>query len=89
MSLDKETLKKIREKHQTHERDTGSPQAQVAVISARLAGLQGHFATHVKDHASRHGLMKLVGQRRRLLNYLLKKNPSAYKKLIADLEIRK
>lgn len=89
MSLDKEARRKIREKHQTHERDTGSPQAQIAVISARLISLNDHFTKHVKDHASRYGLMKLVGKRRRLLNYLQNQNPSAYKKLIVDLDIRK
>ena len=89
MSFDKEERKKIREKFKIHEKDTGSPQAQIAVISARLTALNGHFTNHVKDHSSRHGLMKLVGQRRRLLNYLHRKNPVAYKKLIAELDIRK
>ena len=89
MSLDKEGRQSVRKKHQLHDRDSGSPQAQVAVISARLASLNSHFNVHVKDHASRHGLMKLVGQRRKLLNYLQRVDLASYKKLIADLDIRK
>ena len=73
----------------THERDSGSPQAQIALITARLNYLNEHFKTNTKDHHSRTGLMKMVGQRRRLLNYLHRKNPEAYKALIGELGLRK
>jgi small subunit ribosomal protein S15 len=76
-------------KHGNHAKDSGSPQAQVALLTARLNYLNEHFKTHPKDHHSRTGLMKLVGTRRRLLDYLHRTNADAYKKLIADLGIRK
>lgn len=76
-------------KHGTHAGDTGSPQAQIALLTARLNYLNEHFKNHPKDHHSRTGLMKLVGARRRLLDYLHRNNSEAYKKLIADLGIRK
>jgi small subunit ribosomal protein S15 len=69
--------------------DSGSTEVQIALMTARLNQLTGHFKTHTKDHHSRRGLFKLVGRRRRLLNYLHRKNPDAYQKLIQDLEIRK
>lgn len=89
MALTNEMLKKIQSKYRTHEKDTGSPQVQVAVLSARLDYLNEHFKTHEKDYHSRRGLMKMVGQRRRLLNYLHRQDPTSYKKLIDDLKIRK
>lgn len=89
MALTQESQKEIQAKFRTHEKDTGSPQVQVAVLSARLDYLNEHFKTHEKDYHSRRGLMKMVGQRRRLLNYLHKKDPESYKKLIDDLKIRK
>lgn len=73
----------------THEKDTGSPEVQVALISARISHLTEHFKTHKKDHHSRRGLLKLVGQRRRLLDYLKKSDSARYKKLIEALGIRK
>lgn len=79
----------IKSKFRTHEKDTGSPQIQVAFLSARLDYLNDHFKTHEKDYHSRRGLMKMVGKRRRLLNYLHRKDPVSYKKLIDDLKIRK
>ena len=72
------------EKFRTHERDTGSPEVQVALLTERI-----HFKTHKKDHHSRRGLLKLVGQRRRLLDYLKSKDTSRYRKLIDGLGIRK
>lgn len=69
--------------------DTGSTAVQIALMTARLNQLTGHFKTHVKDHHSRRGLFKLVGRRRRLLNYLNRKDPEGYQKLIQDLDIRK
>lgn len=89
MALTQEMQQAIQTKFQTHEKDTGSPQVQVAVLSARLEYLTEHFKTHVKDHHSRRGLMKMVGQRRRLLNYLHSEDPTSYKKLIEVLKIRK
>ena len=69
--------------------DTGSPEVQVALLSARIDSLSGHFAKHAKDHHSRRGLMMLVGQRRRLLDYLKSKDSERYAELIRRLGIRK
>lgn len=76
-------------KFATHESDTGSPEVQVALISDRITYLTEHFQTHAKDHHSRRGLLKLVGQRRSLLNYLKKKDINRYRTLIQALGIRK
>jgi small subunit ribosomal protein S15 len=76
-------------KFATHEGDTGSPQVQVALLTARLTYLNEHFKTHNKDHHSRTGLMKMVGQRRRLLDYLHRSDADGYRKLIGELGIRK
>ena len=73
----------------TSERDTASPQVQIALLTERLNYLNTHFKAHKKDHHSRSGLMKLVGRRRRLLDYLKAKSPESYKTLITDLGIRK
>lgn len=89
MALTTEQKKDIVKKHATGAQDTGSPQVQVALLTARINQLGGHFQAHVKDHHSRRGLLKLVGQRRRLLNYLERKDVDAYKKLITELSIRK
>lgn len=72
-----------------HETDTGSPEVQVALLSERIRELTEHFKTHKKDHHSRRGLLKLVGQRRRLLDYLKRKDFARYKNLIDRLGIRK
>ena len=77
------------EKFRTHERDTGSPEVQVALLTERIHYLTEHFKTHKKDHHSRRGLLKLVGQRRRLLDYLKSKDSTRYRKLIDGLGIRK
>jgi small subunit ribosomal protein S15 len=77
---------------QTHQRaagDTGSPEVQVALLTARINGLTDHFKTHVKDHHSRRGLLKLVSQRRKLLDYLKRSNADRYQKLIEQLGLRK
>ncbi|MBX5482024.1 MAG: 30S ribosomal protein S15 [Myxococcaceae bacterium] len=76
-------------KYRQHEKDTGSPEVQVALLSERIAQLTEHFKVHKKDHHSRRGLLKMVGQRRRLLDYLKKKDPARYSKLINNLGIRK
>ena len=73
----------------THDSDTGSPEVQVALLSDRITYLTEHFKTHVKDHHSRRGLLKLVGQRRRLLDYLKRKDVDRYAALIHKLGIRK
>lgn len=79
----------IIKKFATHEGDTGSPEVQVALISDRITYLTDHFKTHAKDHHSRRGLLKLVGQRRSLLQYLRKKDINRYRTLIQELGIRK
>jgi small subunit ribosomal protein S15 len=72
-----------------HEADTGSPEVQIAILSERIGYLTEHFKAHAKDHHSRRGLMMLVGQRRRLLDYLKKKDVNRYKGIIEKLGIRK
>lgn len=73
----------------THDKDTGSPEVQVALITNRITGLKEHFDRHKKDHSSRRGLIKLVGERRRLLRYLHKTHKDRYLKLIEELGLRK
>jgi small subunit ribosomal protein S15 len=75
--------------YRIHESDTGSPEVQVALLSDRINYLTEHFKTHAKDHHSRRGLLKLVGQRRRLLDYLKRKDANRYAELIRRLGIRK
>ncbi len=70
------------------EKDTGSPEVQVALLTERIRSLTGHFKTHAKDHHSRRGLLKMVSQRRRLLNYLSRVDVERYKQLIEKLELR-
>ncbi len=79
----------IIEKHRKHETDTGSPEVQIALLSGRITYLTEHFKTHKKDHHSRRGLLKLVGQRRRLLDYLKSKSVDRYKSIITELGIRR
>lgn len=69
--------------------DTGSCEVQIAILSKRIEKLNGHFAGHVKDHSSRRGLLKMVGHRRKLLNYLRNKDREGYQKLIEELKLRK
>jgi small subunit ribosomal protein S15 len=75
--------------YQRGQGDTGSPEVQIALLTARISDLTEHFKTHVKDHHSRRGLLKLVGQRRRLLDYLKRKDAESYGELIRKLGIRK
>ena len=82
-------VKDIVKKYQTHEGDTGSTQVQVALLSERIMELTEHLKEHKKDFDSRSGLLKLVGRRRRLLNYLASTDPENYGKLVKDLELRK
>ena len=79
----------IIEKFKTHPTDTGSTVVQIALLTDRIQYLTEHFKVHIKDHHSRRGLLKLVGQRRRLLDYLRKKNLTTYRELIQELGIRK
>jgi small subunit ribosomal protein S15 len=87
--LDAEKRKEIIAGFKTHEGDTGSPEVQIALLSARIQYLTEHFKTHKKDHHSRRGLLKLVGQRRRLLEYLKNKEVSRYRTIIERLGLRK
>ncbi|MBW1992320.1 MAG: 30S ribosomal protein S15 [Deltaproteobacteria bacterium] len=89
MALDAEQKKEIIDRFRLHESDTGSPEVQVAILSERINYLTDHFKTHAKDHHSRRGLIKLVGQRRRLLNYLKRKDIDRYRALIEQLGLRK
>ena len=76
------------QKHRTHESDTGSPQVQVAVLTERINYLTEHFREHSKDHHSRRGLLKMVGKRKRLLNYLRRTDIETYRKLVQELGLR-
>lgn len=87
--LDSEKRKEIISSFKLHEVDTGSPEIQIALLSARIGYLTEHFKTHVKDHHSRRGLLKLVGKRRRLLDYLKKKDVERYRTVIGRLGLRK
>ena len=75
--------------HRTHENDTGSPEAQVAILTSRIRVLTDHLKQHHKDHHSRNGLLKMVGRRRKLLQYLKGKDVERYQKLITALGLRK
>lgn len=89
MTLSVEQKRTVAEKHARAKNDTGSPEVQVALLSARIADLGGHFEKHAKDHHSRRGLLKMVNQRRRLLDYLKSTDEGRYTKLIADLGLRR
>lgn len=89
MALDKKKKQEIINKFKLHENDSGSPEVQIAIISERLDSLSSHFQTHKKDHHSRRGLLKLVGQRRSLLDYLKRQEKGRYEKIIGQLGIRK
>ena len=89
MALDKVKKDEVIGSYKTHERDTGSPEVQIAILSERITYLTEHFKSNAKDHHSRRGLLKLVGQRRKLLDYLKTTNKDRYEKLITRLGIRK
>lgn len=84
-----EEKQEIIKEFQTQEGDTGSPEVQIALLSRRITELTDHFRTHKKDHHSRRGLLKIVGQRRRLLDYLKKKDIERYRSIISRLGIRR
>ena len=89
MPLATDQKKDIIEKHKIHDKDTGSPEVQIALLTERVNYLTDHFKKHAKDHHSRQGLLKIVNQRRRLLNYIKRVDPPRYRKLIEELGIRK
>ena len=89
MALAKEQKENIIKQYKLHEGDTGSPEVQIALISERLTELNSHFQSHKKDHHSRRGLLKLVGQRRKLLSYLKTTDTERYAKLVKELGLRK
>ncbi len=93
VKVDKTMLKEekdaIIKEYATHEGDTGSPEVQIAILTKRIADLTEHLKTHKKDHHSRRGLFKMIGQRRSLLNYLIKVDIERYRSIIARLGIRK
>ena len=89
MVLGPEEKREIIEQYRVHGNDTGSPEVQIALLSARINYLTEHFKVHKKDHGSRRGLLKLVGQRRRLLDYLKGRDIERYRKVIKELGIRK
>ncbi len=89
MALTKEAKREVVGTYGRAETDTGSPQVQIALLTRRITELTEHLRTHKKDHHSRRGLLKLVGQRRRLLNYLQKRDLEGYRTLIKDLGLRR
>ena len=89
MSLTKEVKLEVIEKHGSNAADTGSPQVQIALLTRRIDDLTGHLRTHPKDHYSRRGLLKLVGRRRRFLDYLQRKDIEGYRALIKELGLRR
>ncbi len=89
MTLSTERKQEILQAYQLHEKDTGSPEVQVSLLSARIAYMTEHLSRHKKDYHSRYGLMKMVGQRKRLLDYLRKKDVDAYRQLIENLNLRR
>ena len=89
MSITTEKTQELVEKYRLHDSDTGGTEVQTALLTERIANLTEHFKVHHKDHCSRRGLLKLVGQRRRLLNYLKRKDPARHRALIERLGLRK
>ena len=89
MALPSYEKQSIIEKFRLHEGDTGSPEVQIAILTERINDLTEHLKVHKKDHHSRRGLLKMVGQRRRLLNYLKNKDPERYRLILERLGLRK
>ena len=89
MALEKEAKRTIVEEFGLHESDTGSPEVQIALLTQRIASITEHLKVHKKDHHTRRGLLMLVGQRRRLLDYIKNKDITRYRKIIKALKIRK
>ncbi len=89
MALDNQTKQMLIKEFQLHENDTGSPEVQIAILTNKINYLTEHLKVHKKDHHSRRGLLKMVGKRRGLLNYLMEKDIERYRKIIALLGIRR
>ncbi|MEI7026326.1 30S ribosomal protein S15 [Paenibacillus sp. y28] len=89
MAVTQERKAQLIQEYKTHESDTGSPEVQVAILTENINSLTGHLRTHKKDHHSRRGLLKMVGQRRKLLAYLKNKEVSRYSSLIERLGLRR
>jgi small subunit ribosomal protein S15 len=89
MAITQERKQEIIDTHKTHESDTGSPEVQIAILTENIQNLTSHFREHKKDHHSRRGLLKMVGQRRKLLSYLKKSDVRRYSALIEKLGIRR
>ena len=89
MSITHQSKTALIQDYRTHDSDTGSPEVQIALLTRRIVHLTDHFKTHAKDHHSRQGLLKMVGKRRRLLDYLRRKNPTRYQEVINRLGLRK
>jgi small subunit ribosomal protein S15 len=89
MSISRNDKVNLIQQYKLHESDTGSPEVQVAILTRRISNLTEHFKTHKKDHHSRRGLLKLVGRRRSLLNYVKAKNVTRYRSLIQSLGLRR
>jgi len=89
MAINAEMTAKIVSDYKRSDTDTGSPEVQVALLSARINDLSGHFKEHIHDHHSRQGLLRMVSQRRKLLDYLKKKDVQRYRDLISGLGLRK
>ena len=87
--MDKELKSQVIEQYKLHEGDTGSPEVQIALLTARINHLNEHLKMHKKDHHSRRGLLKMVGQRRGLLNYLKETDIERYRTILAELNLRK
>lgn len=85
--MDTKKKKRIIEKYKTHATDTGSPQVQIAILTSEIKDLTGHLKTHKKDFSSRRGLIKKVGERRRLMKYLKREDPKAYDALMGELKV--
>ncbi|MBU0661597.1 30S ribosomal protein S15 [Patescibacteria group bacterium] len=86
--LSKDKKDKVIKKYQTHKGDTGSTEVQIAILSTEIDELAGHLKAHHKDHSSRRGLLRKVGQRRRLLRYLQKENAASYEELVKKLKLK-
>ena len=89
MSLDKEEKDKLMTEQSRHQKDTGSPEVQIALLTAQINHLQAHFAEHKKDHHGRRGLLRMVSRRRKLLDYLKRTNLALYSETIARLGLRR
>ncbi|MBI9071716.1 MAG: 30S ribosomal protein S15 [Melioribacteraceae bacterium] len=89
MSITKQETKEIMEKFGKNAQDSGTAEVQVAILTKRINNLTGHFGDHKKDHASRRGLLQMVGKRRRLLDYIAGKDIERYRSLIKELKLRK